>query len=137
MGGIAGVRGYSDGQAYGDAGWRVSVEPQTPQVNIGMVDGDVPFWLRASVFVDYGQAIALNNNFFARFAYLNGPPLGRIPGDPSVLDFCGAGWSLMANIGNHLDARLTMAFPFLNPGVVKGWSPLQDMHVYFAVGAQF
>ena len=30
MGGTAGVRGYQDGQAYGDTGWRFSIEPQTP-----------------------------------------------------------------------------------------------------------
>ena len=31
MGGTAGVRGYQDGQAYGDTGWRFSIEPQTPR----------------------------------------------------------------------------------------------------------
>ena len=137
MGGTAGVRGYQDGQAYGDAGWRVSIEPQTPQVNIGMVDGDVPFWVRASVFMDYGQIYALDGGYFTRAAYLNGPSAGHKPSDPGELDFWGAGWSLTANIGSHMDARLAMAFPLLNPGVLKGWSPLEDMHVYFGVGAQF
>ena len=53
MGGTAGVRGYLNGEAYGDTGWRISIEPRTPQVNIGMAgnEGDeVPFWLRGSVF---------------------------------------------------------------------------------------
>ena len=38
MGGVAGVRGYTDGEAYGDTGWRLSIEPQTPLINIGMVN---------------------------------------------------------------------------------------------------
>jgi hemolysin activation/secretion protein/AraC-like DNA-binding protein len=137
MGGVAGVRGYQDGKAYGDAGWRVSVEPQTPQVQIGAVDGDTPLWLRASVFVDYGQAILLGNGFYSEVAYLNGPSVGRIPGDPSVLDFWGAGCSLTVNVGNHLDGRFTMAFPLDNPGEEKGWSSLHNVRFYFALGAQF
>lgn len=126
MGGLAGVRGYAEGQAYGDAGWRFSVEPQTPLINIGMVDGDVPFWIRASVFMDYGQIYALDGGAF-----------GSVPGSPDHLDFLGTGWSLTANIGSHLDARLAMAFPLLNPMETAGWSPLHDLHVYFAVGGQF
>jgi len=126
MGGLAGVRGYAEGQAYGDAGWRFSLEPQTPLINIGMVDGDVPFWMRASVFMDYGQIYALDGGVF-----------GSVPGSPAHLDFLGTGWSLTANIGSHLDARLAMAFPLLNPAGISGWSPLHDLHIYFAVGGQF
>jgi hemolysin activation/secretion protein len=137
MGGAGGVRGYPDGQAYGDAGWRVSVEPQTPLINIGMVDGNVPFWFRFSMFMDYGQAYLLDGGYFAQIAYLNGPATGKISGDPSVLNFWGTGWSMTANIGSHLDARFTMGFPLENPGVAHGWSPLQDMRFYFAVGGQF
>ena len=44
---------------------------------------------------------------------------------------------MTANIGSHLDARFTMGFPLENPGVAHGWSPLQDMRFYFAVGGQF
>jgi hemolysin activation/secretion protein len=137
LGGTAGVRGYQDGQAYGDTGWRVSIEPQTPLVNIGMVDGDIPFWLRATVFMDYGRLYLLDGGYFAKVAYLNGPAVGSIAGNPTTLDFWGAGWSLIANIGNHLDGRLTMGFPLLNPGQERGWSPLQNVRIYFAVGAQF
>lgn len=137
MGGVAGVRGYQDGQAYGDTGWRVSIEPQTPLMQIGMLDGDVPVWLRASVFMDYGQAILLDGGYFSRVAYLNGPVLPHTSADPSVLDFWGTGWGFTVNIGSHLDGRFSMAFPLANPGVVKGWSPIEDLHLYFAVGAQF
>lgn len=139
MGGTAGVRGYQDGQSYGDTGWRFSIEPQTPLFNIGMVgmEGhEEPCWVRASVFLDYGQ-IYLLNGVFVETASLNGIVIGSIPGNPSQLDFCGTGWAITANIGSHIDARLTMAFPLINTGAEPGFSPEQNMHIYFGVGAQF
>jgi hemolysin activation/secretion protein/AraC-like DNA-binding protein len=137
MGGMAGVRGYTDGQAYGDTGWRFSIEPQTPFMNIGMVDGDVPFWVRASVFMDYGQLYLLDGNHFAGFTSLNGLPAGNVPNNPSRLSFWGVGWSATANIGEHCDARLTMAFPLIDPARRAGFSPEHNLHIYFGVGAQF
>ncbi len=137
MGGVAGVRGYTDGLVYGDTGWRVSVEPRTPLVNIGMVDCDVPFWVRASVFLDFGQVSLLNGYYQKSVVPAEGPTIGRTPGNPSRLEFCGTGWSLTGNIGNHMDARLTMGFPLINNGNLPNWSPLYYMHIYFVVGAQF
>jgi hemolysin activation/secretion protein len=117
MGGTTGVRGYSDGESYGDTGWRVMIEPRSPLISIGMVDGDVPFWLRNSVFVDYGET------------YLLEPLASSI----SHLRFLGAGWSLTASIGSHLDARLMIAFPLIS----TPQTPAGDVHIYFGVGAQF
>jgi hemolysin activation/secretion protein/AraC-like DNA-binding protein len=117
MGGVAGVRGYGDGEAYGDRGWRFSIEPQTPLMNIGMVDGSTPFWLRGSVFTDYGEL------------YLLDPQ----PGGNDRQKFWGVGWGITVNIGSHLDARLTVACPLLATPV----TPVGDVHVYFGVGAQF
>ena len=118
MGGSGGVRGYTDGEAYGDTGWRVSIEPQTPLINIGMVDGDIPFWLRSSIFMDYGEIYLLDKTAAAG-------------NDRSA--FWGAGWSLTANIGNHLDGRLAVAFPLIS----TTHTPVGDVHIYFGVGAQF
>jgi hemolysin activation/secretion protein len=137
LGGTAGVRGYQDGFAYGDAGWRMSIEPQTPLVQIGDVDGDTPFWVRGSIFLDYGQAILLDGGTFPEIAYVNGPMVGPKSGNSSVLNLLGTGWSITMNIGNHIDGRLAMGFPLLNPGVLKGWSPMNDMRIYFAIGGQF
>jgi hemolysin activation/secretion protein len=121
MGGTAGVRGYTDGEFYGDTGWRVSIEPQTPLISIGMVgyEGhEEPCWLRSSVFMDYGEA------------YLFEPPAG---GASDRARFWGVGWNLAANIGSHLDARLTVACPLLATTTTSAG----DVHVYFGVGAQF
>jgi len=141
MGGPSGVRGYKGGASYGDTGWRISIEPRTPQVSIGMAgnEGDaVPVWLRGSVFMDYGQVSALNG-FYVRNSSLYAPSFtaATIPGNPSTLNFWGTGWSLTANIGSHLDARLTMAFPLIDPAGASGWNPLHQVQIYFGVGAQF
>jgi len=118
MGGSGGVRGYQEGENYGDTGWRVSVEPRTPMINIGMVDGNVPFWVRASVFMDYGEIYLVQKISAA---------------SRESESFWGYGGSLTANIGSHLDARLTVAFPLLATAL----TPAQSVHVYFGVGAQF
>ena len=118
MGGSGGVRGYQNGENYGDTGWRVSLEPRTPMVNIGMVDGDMPFWLRASVFMDYGQTYLLQQG---------------TPTSQTTESFWGYGGSLVANIGNHLDWRLTVAFPILSSPL----TPAESVQVYFGAGAQF
>jgi hemolysin activation/secretion protein/AraC-like DNA-binding protein len=117
MGGTSGVRGYTDGAAYGDNGWRFSVEPRTPQVNIGMVDGDIPFWVRASVFMDYGELY----------------DIGKVPaGFAQRAEYWGTGFGVTANIGSHLDSRLTVAWPLIgHQGSADG------VHVYFGIGAQF
>jgi hemolysin activation/secretion protein/AraC-like DNA-binding protein len=117
MGGPAGVRGYDTGEAYGDTGWRVSFEPRTPMVNIGLVDGTVPFWVRGSVFIDYGETYLLQ----------------KVPGTRDTQKFCGYGSSLTANIGSHMDGRLTVAIPVISTAYIRA----NDVQVYFGVGAQF
>jgi hemolysin activation/secretion protein/AraC-like DNA-binding protein len=120
MGGTAGVRGYLDGQAYGDTGWRFSIEPQTPLFNIGMVGNEgheEPCWVRGSVFLDYGRIYLLAQ-----------PP----PGSENHESFCGAGWAMTANIGSHMDGRLTVAWP-----LIRHAGESDSVHIYFGVGAQF
>jgi len=51
MGGTASVRGYQSGEGYGDTGWRATIEPQTPQIIIGMAGNEgseLPIWVRGS-----------------------------------------------------------------------------------------
>ena len=94
MGGVRGVRGYTDGEVYGDEGWRVMIEPQLPPLDIGMFGnegGEEPCWLRGSVFMDYGET------------YLLDPPAGS----DGRQQFWGAGWAATVNIGSHLDGRVS------------------------------
>ncbi len=124
MGGLGGVRGYIDGEAYGDTGWRLSIEPQTPLVNIGMINGNTPFWARTSVFLDYGEIYLLGH------LSATGEDRQR---------FCGVGWGLTGNIGSHLDARLAVAFPLITDSfnLPATRSRAGEVHVYFGVGMQF
>ena len=120
MGGTTGVRGYSDGEAYGDTGWRVMFEPQLPPIDIGMFGNDgneEACWLRGSVFMDYGET------------YLLDPP----PGSSGRQKFWGAGWGATVNLGSHLDGRIAMAWPL----TATPQTPAGDLHVYFGVGGQF
>jgi hemolysin activation/secretion protein/AraC-like DNA-binding protein len=116
IGGTAGVRGYLNGEGYGDDGWRVSVEPRTPQLNIGMFGNEgheEPCWVRGSVFMDYGEIYLI---------------------DPAAnLDYWGTGFGVTANIGNHLDARLTVAWPLISHTLASAGTT----QVYFGVGMQF
>ncbi len=117
MGGNAGVRGYGEAESYGDSGWRVAVEPRTPLIDVGMVDGNVPMWLRSSVFLDYGETYLLESQ----------------ASSVNRLQFLGTGWTLTANIGDHLDARLTVGCPLIGNAQTHSG----DIHIYFGVGAQF
>jgi hemolysin activation/secretion protein/AraC-like DNA-binding protein len=117
MGGTSGVRGYQDGDQYGDTGWRMSVEPRTPMINIGMVDGNVPFWVRGYVFMDYGELYWIQHN-------------STYPGPEK---FWGYGGGLTANIGSHIDGRLAVSFPLISsPNTTAG-----SVQIYFGVGVQF
>ncbi|MEI9962343.1 MAG: hypothetical protein WDM76_14765 [Limisphaerales bacterium] len=113
-----GVRGYTDGEAYGDSGWRVMIEPRAPLINVGMVDGDKPLWIHGSVFMDYGELYRFDT------------PPGSVR---DRLQFWGAGCGLTASIGSHLDGRLTVAWPLL----ATAQTPIGSFHVYFGVGLQF
>jgi hemolysin activation/secretion protein/AraC-like DNA-binding protein len=121
LGGPGGVRGYPSGAVYGDTGWNMTVEPRTPQVSIGMAgnEGDAaPVWVRGLTFLDFGQLYRLDST--------SGYSINRA----SLL---GVGWGVTANIGSHLDARVTMAWPLMSNEAVPGGSA----YVYFAIGAQF
>jgi hypothetical protein len=49
------------------------------------------------------------------------------------VNFCGAGVAMTANLGTHIDGRLTLAFPLIDEGTSRAGT----VHVYFGVGAQF
>jgi hemolysin activation/secretion protein/AraC-like DNA-binding protein len=122
MGGTASVRGYENGEEYGDTGWRATIEPQTPQVSIGMAGNEgseVPVWVRGSVFTDYGEIYRMDS-------FSNGA---------KSLGFWGAGFGVTASIGNHMDARLTVAWPLLTDPLAN--TAAGNVHVNFAFGAQF
>ena len=136
VGGTAGVRGYREGERYGDTGWRTTFEPRTPLIDIGMVDGTAPFRIRGLIFTDYGQSYLLNP----------GHPTASIPGYHSRESFWGAGAGFSGSIGSTLDFRLTVGWALLaQTGATTGASGESifvkthtgDIQIYFGIGAQF
>jgi hemolysin activation/secretion protein len=119
VGGINSVRGYYEGDQYGDCGWCGSVELRSPYLTapVAALSGSVPGWLRASVFTDCGQRLLLE----------------PMAGADSSLWMLGAGFGITANINNHLDARVSLAWPFFSTPN----TPRDDPHAYFSIGGQF
>lgn len=126
LGGTSGVRGYAEGLHYGDTGWRTLLDLRAPAVNIGYlpVQGgkDLPALARCSVFVDYGEAYRIGHTAdeAKAFAGLSRQQLGT-------------GVSAFLTMGEHLDARLTIAWPLLSTPENRAGAT----QAYFAVGCQF
>ena len=116
LGGMGTVRGYHEGEDYGDSGWFVSLEPRTPLVDLGMVDGKLPMWVRASAFVDYGER------------YLEEP----LPGLKPRAGLWGVGCAVSANVGNRFDVRLALGVPLLDTPTTCAGNP----RILFTVGTQ-
>jgi len=57
LGGLSSVRGYAEGEDYGDSGWFGSLEARTPFITLPVPTWAdfAPVWLRGSVFLDGGQ----------------------------------------------------------------------------------
>ena len=119
LGGHDSVRGYYEGEEYGDAGWNGSVELRTPFLATAVPywSGDTPAWLRAVVFVDGGQRFPMGNS-------AAGNPF------PSLL---GTGFGVSANLNNHFDLRIAVGWPLLDSANTRAGEP----RAHFAVGGQF
>lgn len=119
LGGINSVRGYFEGDEYGDAGWFTSAELRTPFINTRVPgwSGFVPTWVRASVFMDYGQRFLLET------------PTGV----ESQQSLWGVGFGLSANINNHFDTKFTLAWPLIDTFNTPDGVP----RAYFSIGGQF
>ena len=130
LGGTAGVRGYEEGEVYGDTGWRGLLDLRAPAVNVGYfptATGDVPAMLRCSCFMDYGQVYFIDR-----------------PGQTAVSEW-GTGLGFFLTAGEHFDARLTIAWALLGAAPVASTAtayvavktPADTCRAYFSVGYQF
>lgn len=119
IGGLNTVRGYYEGDEFGDHGWFASVEARTPFItgDVPVWSGKTPVWLRGSVFVDVGQ------RFYIESAAVT----------DSHRTLSGAGFALSANINNRVDARITIAWPFNDSNNTEVGVPRAN----FSLGAQF
>ena len=122
LGGTAGVRGYEEGEVYGDDGWRVMFDVNAPPVQVGEFPvsggGDgIPAYLRCSWFMDYGQTSLIDRPAPLSLAYSE----------------WGTGVGFYLTAGEHFDARLTLAWALHDtPATHVG-----ETRAYFSVGFQF
>lgn len=119
LGGVNSVRGYYEGDEYGDAGWFGSVELRTPFItrDVPIWSGTTPVWLRGSVFVDGGQRFLID-----------------APAGPAATQsLLGAGFGVSANINNRFDLRLAVAWPLRDSANTS----INDPRAYFSLGGQF
>ena len=120
LGGISSVRGYTEGEEYGDAGWAGSMELRTPYVArpVPTGRGVSTAWLRGSVFLDAGER-------WLEDAHKSGS-------DPWPL-LLSTGLTLSANVNNKVDMRFTLGWPLTD----SAHRQKHDARVNFSVGGQF
>ena len=124
LGGTGGVRGYQQGEIYGDDGWRAMFDLRAPAISVGSFPtraGDVPAQLRCSWFMDYGQATLIDR-----------PVKANLLTDFTFTQW-GTGLGFLLTIGRSFDARLTLAWALANTPTTGAGTA----QAYFSVGAQF
>jgi hemolysin activation/secretion protein len=116
IGGVNSVRGYHEGEFFGDTGWRSSVELQTPSHVVGMVYGNVPLSIRGSLYLDLARAYLLD-------------PQGR----PDVVELWGTGFGITAALGSHFQSRFLFSLPLIGTSA----TPSDQPYFNFGLTAQF
>lgn len=116
-GGVNSVRGYHEGEVFGDTGWHISIEQQTPSHVVGTVYGDVPLTVRGAVYMDYAETFLLD----------------PAPGSSRDVSLWGTGFGTTASLGSHWEARFLFSLPLLSAGTVNAYQPFFN----FALTAQF
>ncbi|MGO8926675.1 MAG: ShlB/FhaC/HecB family hemolysin secretion/activation protein [Limisphaerales bacterium] len=116
LGGVNSVRGYHEGEVFGDTGWWVGIEQKTPPKDLGLVYRNHPLTVRASAYMEYGEVYLLD-------------PQGRQGRTP----LWGTGFGGIASIGAIWEARLLVSWPLLSAGTVEGGQPRFN----FSLSAQF
>jgi hemolysin activation/secretion protein len=120
LGGTSGVRGYQQGEIYGDNGWRGLFDFRAPPVRVGYfptTTGDIPAELYLSCFMDYGKAYLIDR-----------PVVGSL-----TFTEWGTGLGAYLVVGEHFDARLTIAWALENTPT----SGAGSAQAYFSIGSQF
>ena len=111
VGGVGSVRGYHEGEVFGNSGWWLTAEQKTPPQVIGRVYGRSALSVRGSVYMGYGQAFSLS----------------------SRQNLWGVGFGSAASIGANWEARFLFSWPLLSTAFTQAGQPRFD----FGLSAQF
>jgi hemolysin activation/secretion protein len=119
LGGLNSIRGYFEGDEYGDAGYAGTIEVRTPYLapHVPIWSGLVPAWLRGIAFIDGGQRFLIDESATQQ-------------PERSLL---GVGFGLSANVNNRFDMRLTLGWPLMD----SLNTPTREPRAYFSFGGQF
>jgi hypothetical protein len=117
-GGIAGVRGYREGEVFGSEGWRVTSELKLPPYRIGYAGQGTsdPLIVRASFFMDYADTYLLDPH-----------------GQPAATPLWGTGFAGAASFGTHFSGMLSFGWPLLNTPSSEAY----HVRIAFSLTAQF
>jgi hemolysin activation/secretion protein len=117
-GGVAGVRGYREGEVFGDSGWRVTSELKLPSYRVGYAGAGTsrPLIVRTSLFMDYADTYLLD-------------PEGRKADTP----LWGTGFAGEASLGTHFNGMLMLGIPMLNTPTTEAY----HLRLAFSLAAQF
>jgi hemolysin activation/secretion protein len=118
-GGVTGVRGYEEGEVFGDTGWRVTSELKTPPHVVGLLGGpSTPLTVAGSMFFDYGDTYLLD-------------PIGE--GAPQSSRLCGTGIGFSATAGPHWQAMFIFGLPLISTPATEAGQP----RATFSLSTQF
>jgi hemolysin activation/secretion protein len=115
-GGVSNVRGYPEGDVFGDEGWHFSLEEQTPAHTVGTIYGGTPLTVFGSIYMDYATVYLID-------------PQGR----PPRQRLWGAGAGFTAAAGPHWQARFLFSVPLYSTSDTPAYEPLFN----FSLTAQF
>ena len=115
-GGVNSVRGYREGEVFGDDGWHFTLQQDTPSHVVGMVYGNTPLLLRGSIYMDYARVLLID-------------PQGRPPGT----SLWGTGVGTVLSVGPHWETRFMVSLPLLSTETTTAYRPFFN----FALTAQF
>lgn len=117
IGGVNSVRGYHEGEAFGDNGWLFTMEEDTPPCIVGTVYDGQQLSVHASIYMDGAQV------------YLIDPQ----PTVPSRTSLWSTGVGIGASVGSHWQAQFLFSVPLISTSLVPRYNP----YFNFELTAQF
>ncbi len=115
-GGINSVRGYREGEVFGDEGWKVSIEQKTPPHLIGALNSRLPLSIRANMYMDYAEIYLLD-------------PRGR----KDHVSLWGVGIGTVISLGTYWESRFLFSLPLERTATTTPYQPRFD----FMLTSQF
>jgi hemolysin activation/secretion protein len=116
VGGVNSVRGYHEGEVFGDYGWQILGEEKTPPHIVGLMFGNAPLTLRGSLYAGYGETYLLD-------------PQGR----KSPTRLAGAGLGGIATVGSRFEGKILWSYPLISTTSTPAFEPRFD----FSMSLQF